>query len=265
MKGDPLSFNKDYVQSVLQQEFTKSGKKLFLLSDEGFSARNQFLIKNYAYQLYSICPNAHIIIFIRNQEAMLASMYSQYIKSNGGTFSLKKYLFGHPSMTRLTNSVSFNMMSLLKYDSLIKLYKRLFGEGNVSIYLFEDFTQDPKLFCRNLSARFGFEVDLDDLSYNKKNEGISVGLIPLQRFLNCFTARWRYEKYYIINIPYFHKISYHIIKRLNNFRIFGGKIRIKKLLTENQFNSVLDFYRESNRNLISEHGLKDIEKYGYPL
>jgi hypothetical protein len=265
MQKDPFSFNKILVQKELQERFIRSQKRVLVLSDEGFLARNLFFIKDFAYRIKSVCPNSQIIIFIRNQESMLASMYSQYIKSNGGTFSLKRYLFGHPMMTEMTNSISFHTMKLLRYDQIIKLYKNLFGKENVHIFLFEDFIKDPKLFCQNFSKQFDFEINLENLSYNKKNKGLRSGLILLQRFLNCFTANWRYEKYYIIHIPNFHKITFHIIRLLNQFRIFGNSIKIKKLLNKTQYHAVLDYYKESNRKLIEEHGLKDIEKYGYPL
>lgn len=265
MQKDPFSFNKEKVKNVLLEHFIKSQKEIFILSDEGFLARNLFVIKDFAYRLKSICPNPQVIIFIRNQETMLASMYSQYLKSNGGTYSLRKYLFGHSQMTEMTNSISFHFMALLKYDDIIKLYKKLFGEENVHIFLFEDFIKDKKLFCHNFSKRFGFEINLEKLSYDKKNEGLSVGLISLQRFLNCFTAGWRFEKYYIIHIPYFQKLTFHIIRILNQFRIFGGSITIKKALSKRDYHVVLDYYRVSNRNLIKDHKVQKIEAYGYPI
>ncbi|MFA5647414.1 MAG: hypothetical protein WC951_03805 [Bacteroidales bacterium] len=265
LSQNPLLFSGEEVKKVINKQFTQNQKELFILSDEGFLARNFFQIKDFAYRIKSLVENPQIVIFIRNQKTMLSSMYSQYLKSNGGTYNLKYYLFGHPRVTKWTNATSFDNMSLLKYDVIIQFYKELFGKSNIHIFLYEDFIKDPKKFCEKFSKKFNFQIDLNKLSYGKKNEGIRSGLIFLQRFLNSFTAGPKYEKHYIWHIPYMLSISFRTIKILNRFKIFGNSIKIHNHLSKKDYNTVLDYYRETNRNLIIKHNIKGIEEHKYPI
>lgn len=46
-------------------------------------------------RLKTVLPNARIVIFIRNQTEMIASVYKQYVKE-GGTHSPRRFL--HPEL-----------------------------------------------------------------------------------------------------------------------------------------------------------------------
>ncbi|MDY0278372.1 MAG: hypothetical protein RBQ97_09855, partial [Acholeplasma sp.] len=72
-------------------------------------------------------------------------------------------------------------------------------------------------------------------------------------------------KHYFFHIPFWYYISIRVINRLNKLPIFGKNIRPEMFLSKADCNKLYDIFKESNRKLIEEHGLKDIEKYGYPL
>lgn len=259
---DPLEF-----ESVLAEEALRNytSEKHLIISDEAFLSKNGFFIKEYALRFKEHFKNPQIIIFIRNQESMLASKYTQYVKANGGTYSLRSFLFGLRGIALWRNRAGFNNMALLNYDAIISFYKNVFGAENVHVFLFEDFVVEPEVFSRLFAEKFDLDVDWDCVSFAKQNEGLRRGLIGINRFVNLFTRETRFEKHYIVHIPFVYYVSVRLIKRLNKLSIFGKPFAIKNALSKKDYDKVLNFYRESNRQLISKHGLSSIADYGYPL
>ncbi|UCH15518.1 MAG: hypothetical protein JSV22_06025, partial [Bacteroidales bacterium] len=92
---EPYDFiiNYDEIRAWINKNY--SGKVLF--SDHGFTGTNHsfgirnYLIRENAYRLNKIFPEAKIIIFIRNQPDIIASTYLQYLKA-GGTYPVSKFL-----------------------------------------------------------------------------------------------------------------------------------------------------------------------------
>ena len=258
----PFEFDAFKTKKIICSNLPKN--KILLLSDEAFLGGNEYFVKEYALRLKNIFEKPKILIIIRNQKTILASKYSQYLKANGGTFRFKKYIYRENDFFR-TDNILFDHLSLLKYDKVISYYKGLFGNDNVIIILFEDFTSNPALFSQNLAKRLNFVVNTNDISYSKRNEGLRRGMVPIARFINRFTSKNRFEKHYFFHIPFWYYISIRVINRLNKLPIFGKNIRPEMFLSKADCNKLYDIFKESNRKLIEEHGLKDIEKYGYPL
>jgi hypothetical protein len=103
------------------------------------------------------------------------------------------------------------------------------------------------------------------VSFAKQNEGLRRGVVAINRLVNLFTRETRFEKHYIVHIPFVYYVSVRLFKRLNKLSIFGKPFSIKRALSKKDYNWVLDFYRESNRQLIAKHELSSIADYGYPL
>lgn len=259
---NPFEFDAQTAYKVFKDLNTHD--KVVLLSDEGFLGGNEFLIKEYASRLKSIFESPKILILIRSQKTIIASKYSQYLKANGGTYSFKKYIFKEKGFFRVDN-IMFDHLSALMYDKIISFYKDLFGKENITVLLFEDFAKNPQQFSQNLAERFNLILNTDEISFNKRNEGLRRGMVPIARFINRFTSKNRFEKHYFFNIPFWYYISIRVINRLNKLPIFGKNIRIEMFLSKSDCNKLYDKFRESNRNLIKDHGLEGIKKYDYPL
>lgn len=146
-------------------EFTKDWKdKNIILSNENFVGQaynlnfiNRSLIAN---RLSHIFPDAKILIVLRNQIDLLASLYSISLLWRE-TKSIDEYLWS-PSKKEATNfgpaSLKFNTHddyeNIIGYDyySLIELYKKNFS--NVEVLLFEDFIYAPESFSSKLDHFF---------------------------------------------------------------------------------------------------------------
>jgi len=51
----------------------------------------------------------------------------------------------------------------------------------------------------------------------------------------------------------------------NHYSFFGKRPDSEKMIGKRNIQRVKEFYQESNRILIEQHGLEDIRKYNYPV
>lgn len=211
-----------------------------------------------AMRLSQVFPEAKIIIFIRNQIDVLESAYSHYIKL-GGTFSVKKYLgIKRENKTRCDfwEHGLFNP-SLYKYSSIIDMYRSFFNCNNVHVFLYEDFAREGQQFIDQY-------CNILDLNYIVVNTGLKVNtrfsyytLITV-KFLNHFKSGGVYEKNYYFNMFGIKKILTIIILFFNKFnRVFSFDEEIKYW--------IVNFYRESNNNLVGLFDKKKLKDSGYSL
>ncbi len=258
----PFEFDAQKSEQLVDNALKKDSFPI--ISDEGFLAGNEYLVKDCAYRLKQVFENPEIIIFIRNQLTILPSKYSQYLKANGGTFSFKRFIKNNDQLSRI-NQIYFNNTSLMQYDRVIAFYKQLFGEEHVHVFLFEEFTENPQEFVKMFASKFGFEFDHWKINYKKKNEGLRRGMAPIARLLNRFTHLKRFEKHYFFSIPYWFPFTVRVINRLNKLPIFGKPLTISNFLNKKEVEEFKAIYKASNQRLIDEHNLEAIKKFNYPL
>jgi hypothetical protein len=84
-------------------------------------------------RIKSVFPEARILLVIREQRALLMSMYIQYLK-HGGWHTIRNFV-DPPSDGRLPCFAP----SYLMYDRLISLYQETFGKANVLVLPYELF------------------------------------------------------------------------------------------------------------------------------
>jgi hypothetical protein len=102
-----------------------------------------------ARRLQRIAPGAQILVTIREQVSMAASMYMQYV-SQAGTLRVDRFFagplaIGHP----LFDPVH------LEYHRLIALYRELFGPDRVHVLTFEEFRAAPERFVMAIARIAG--------------------------------------------------------------------------------------------------------------
>lgn len=216
--------------------------------------------KEIALRLKHLFPNATIVLFIRNQKSLIASAYLQYIKM-GGNYSVNRYLF-HREYSFTSNRKLFSF-ELFKYDEIINLYHELFGPDKVFIYLYEEFSRDPKLFAEKFALHHGLEVDTNALNYSHVNQRYRTGLILLSKFLNCFTRQPILFKYHLIHIPKWHFYTRELRRYLSQFTIFGKIPSDEKVLGKSNINYIHNYYIKSNAKLIEFFKKQSLEEFGY--
>ncbi len=203
-------------------------------------------------------PDASIVIFIRNQIEFLASAYSSYL-THGGTYTFRKlFLQG-----RLGDESMFAFKYLDYYDA-INLYKSHFAD--VKVFVYEEFMEDNVAFLNKYKDTFGFDVDIANLKFVKYNEKLRKGFAGLIRITNFLKKKGVNPKKYILNMPWlFAWMTKDRMIKYNYYRFWGSKLKTESVLGNDLIKYMKRYYRESNNKLISEFGLKSIEKYKYPL
>lgn len=189
------------------------------------------------------------VVFLRNQQSLLNSLYNQYVKT-GGTASFDKFL----SYKKYPLNFS---LSYLIYDKYISYLKKVLGDDKIKVYLYEDFLEnkletlnDLNYFITNSHKDLSAIVDTN----RKVNSSLKNGNIPLLRMINKLTSSPK-EPFLLLSLN-FHKIIRRIFLRL---KFSFGKPRNYVLV------SPIDTERISNSNkrLNSICPELDLSKHGY--
>jgi hypothetical protein len=137
-----------------------------------------------AHRIKAVFPQARILVSVREQTAILNSMYGEYLR------------FGHTSrladfINQDTGSPNIQPHLEIEYydyfDSLA-LYEAIFGEGRVMVAPMEWFTAHPEAFAEALAGLLQVPLGLDGARIERRPErpALSPPARALQRFLNQF-------------------------------------------------------------------------------
>ncbi|WP_299096510.1 hypothetical protein [uncultured Winogradskyella sp.] len=201
-------------------------------------------------RLFAIFGNTlNCVVFLRNQQSLLNSLYNQYVKT-GGTASFDKFL----SYKKYPLNFS---LSYLIYDKYISYLKKVLKDDRIKVYLYEDFLEnkletlnDLNYFITNNQKEFSLTVDPN----RKVNSSLKNGNIPLLRLINKLTSSPK-EPFLLLSLN-FHKIIRRVFLRLN---FSFGKPRKYVLISSIDTKRISD----SNKRLKSICPELDLSKHGY--
>lgn len=222
-----------------------------------------YVAKEIGNQLHAIAPDAQIVIFVRNQTSMAASLYQQYLRE-GGTASAHHYLFPegyrHLGRVRPLKVPRFDF-SAFEYDRLIAHYDSLFGRDRVFAFAYEQFARDADgflaEFCRKLDIAMPPGFDSKPL-----NSSYRAGLIPVARFANLFTNRGVADKTTVVHVPYWYPVRKVALERLNRLPLFGRVPSPESLIGRSTVSWIRQRFVDSNRRLQQRLGV-DLAELGY--
>lgn len=180
--GRDLDYNEIALRQLFQLQIKKiqeEGRKIVIsreaLAGEIFSGENA---RRTAERLFGVFGPTPILLVVREQFSMIASLYSQFIKMGGG-LSLKDYIFD-PLYSK-------HLVGRLQYEKLIDTYVEIFGKDNVTVWLHEAMREDNQEFLKQIYSIIGcknrtFVPDAGHLV----NPSLTVPGVMIQRFLNYF-------------------------------------------------------------------------------
>jgi hypothetical protein len=142
-----------------------------------------------AGRILEVFPEARVLIVVREQRAIIASTYKQYVQA-GGACSLGAFL--DPPRSRGARVPWFDWR-YFEYHHLVEGYNRLFGRERVLTVPVELLVRDGRGFVERI-AEFGGHVVSDDvlgrLRYGRRsNKARSAPTIAVVRRLNRFGKR----------------------------------------------------------------------------
>jgi hypothetical protein len=247
------------------------GRRL-ILCEEGLSGYLHhggmmgFQSKEVAHRLREALPDAHIVIFLRAQDRMIAACYQQYVRG-GGTHSASRYLFpgahlrGSNALRHKNPRFSFEHF---EYDRLVAHYEALFGTGRVHVFAYEAFRDDARGFLEDFARELSLDVDLDAVPLaRRENRSYSRPVMALARGLNRFTSRTVADKHYLMSVPGWYWLSRRLLGAINDALPVAPPTPAALLGAETAA-WIRDRYAAGNRRLVEAHGLP-LARYGYPL
>jgi len=217
--------------------------------------------KTNADRLKQLCPQAKILIVVREQKAAIRSLYKTFIT------------WGMPhSIDRILNPVEPNLspqfnLDFLRYDLLVEYYQQLYGKENVLVLPYEAFTEDGADFVRKIFVFCGMAQTEEKIKKLPLNRLVNRG----QTLLNLLMERWR--NYFWVSSPFNYSGWFTLTEASLKRRIARSK--------KNSFPTCMDHwfeagfkckvdqrcageFAESNRRLQQLTGL-DLTSYGYEL
>lgn len=288
-----LDFDSESIYSQLKQIINKS-EKITGISREVFSQTNyitgEHALRN-AQRIKSVFGSVKIIYTIREQESMLNSIYSQYLKM-GGTRGFEDW-FLDPIECK-------GIIERLKYDKNIEMYHNIFGEENVLVLLFEELKYNKKEFLRKIFSFIGCpNEEFIPKESSAVNSSLTKGgtfcskilhklfrnsyhnyrssFLHLDKIIYCFLPKRVVEKLNLASqsyvIPSYNALDKRqrllfainmammskITKLCEKIKV-GGKVKIPK----NTLIDVLPLFKDSNNILKNKYNL-EVDKYKWTL
>jgi len=140
------------------------------------------------HRLRQLVPEARILLIIREQQAMIRSIYKTLV-TFGSPLSIEDHLY---------NDLPGNMPSFsaqyLFYDDIIAAYQAVFGADSVLVLTLEQFQAEPQEFLTALNGFCGVDSERYPLKANPKNRvnpNFSLVSLELKRLYNRFVAKTR--------------------------------------------------------------------------
>ena len=140
------------------------------------------------HRLSRVAPEARILLVIREQQAMLRSIYKTLVNF-GSPLSIETLLNND-----LTGTVPAFALSYLYYDRIIAAYRHVFGEDAVLVLPMELLQEDPDAFVQSINAFSGIDSERYPPHANPNvRENVNRTLLDLEvkRQYNRFIARTR--------------------------------------------------------------------------
>lgn len=235
-----------------------------VLHDGGLTAG--FAVKEIAYRLKAITPDAQIVIMVRNQLSLAASCYHQYLRE-GGTAGPLRYLF--PETHRHLGNVRplkipRSDFSQFDHDRLVTHYDNVFGRENVHVFAYEHFAREPASFLASFASRLGLQLPEELDRGRRLNGSYRKRLVPLARMANRFTERSVSDKRVLVHIPYWYTVRKALLEQLNRSPLFGQVPSPAELFGEQAARWMAGRFADGNRQLGKRMGV-DLGALGYPV
>ncbi len=225
--------------------------------------------KDIAERLYAVFPEAQILMVIREQQAMIRSIYGQFIKGTG-VWNLHDYL-DPPVPNRTRFKYGHFHPDDFRYHRLIACYQQLFGPAQVTVLPYELLRARPADFVARIMAAVGLHADAAVLAGLPYGEQVNPSLSALGVAFKLRLNRLAGQRTPFNPTPLYtgrgsgHKrllqaLAFRVDRRLPAAWKKAADERMKRQIAER----VSGYYAESNHLTAELTGL-DLAEWGYEL
>lgn len=212
-----------------------------------------------AERLAAAFPQARVLIVIREQRALIGSMYRQHI-TDGGVESLGRFLdTPEPSLCRKPSFTT----DFYAFDRLVALYHRLFGEDRVLVLPVEHLARDPQGFADAIARLCGGPA-LPIVPAARANQRRPLMMQLVQRPLNLLFYHNELSPGALLHITRFHKRYARLLPAFERLSPAPLERWLARRLDRAIAARIGDLYAESNARTERLTGL-DLAALGYPV
>ncbi|QDK31619.1 hypothetical protein [Sphingomonas sp. IC081] len=239
-----------------------------LLSEENLSGYlhngglHGFLAPEVARRIKAVLPDAHIVIFIRNQFDICRASYAQYV-SGGGTWGSHRYFETarkvRGALTRPWKAPAFEFEHF-EYDRLIAHYDALFGRDHVHVYPYEWLRERDALIER-MQQDLGLAIESLPPEGSRANRSLGAVGLAMVRGVNLFSRQSVVNKHYVIDLPGSQALRHGAKWLAGRVPVINNR---PARLSPRMQARIAAHYPESNRRLMDLRDLP-LEELGYPL
>lgn len=245
------NFKLNYAKQLRDQEILPylNEKQINILADERFTACwvSPYLV---ADRLYTLFPNAKILVIIRNQFEILRSLYDMHPYSY--FIQRKRWLNFKEWLNDNLENHDKSFLEGIYYNKMLSYYAKLFGRENIKVYLFEEL------------------VSLNENTILSLSQFLDVTQEELLNYLNVKPenkasthALYHFKMKYFPSISFSKFIPRPLIKTVAKLYQSNQKTEIDS----ESYDKIYKLYQNDNNNLI-QNGWVDfhlMEKWKYPL
>jgi Sulfotransferase family len=265
-----LDWNAADTRAALEPEFAAATARglVPVVSSERMSGSPHtggYDTRTIADRLHEAWPDANVLVVVREQKAIVRSVYLQYIRQ-GGVLPLGAYL----DPPRALYSVPSFDPRCFDYHRFVSYYRERFGAERVHVVPYERFRVDPPGFVTAVLAAAGIQSTFDPaaLPYGRQlNPSLTAASAAVRRQLNrVVAARRPLNPGVLVRIPSSvdHQIWDPALQALDRLLPAGIAAGAERRLRTSVAAWAGDRYRASNRRLdalLSD----DLAAYGYDL
>ncbi|MEI8340744.1 MAG: hypothetical protein WCH43_04300 [Verrucomicrobiota bacterium] len=254
----PIAYREDeaeiHVRKVLAD--CPAGKPRFIFSERlaGLYYCGHYDALAIANRIHRFCPEARVVITIREQKSIISSIYRWYVR-NGGTVPPEQFLNPREDITYPRFS-----WQAYEYHHLIFHYARLFGRENVLVLPQEDLRKSIPDYFKTFCDFAGIDCP-EKIADQISNPGISNKETETRRLVNLFRKNTEADAFRDptpLQNPVLRAIAQPFLGLVS--AVTGGQDRHVRFIRENFTGK----YCESN-NLLSDYLGRDLSLMGYEM
>ena len=248
------------LQEILAKYKDNSKHKVVMISSESFVDGWAIDRGVVARRLKEACGECKIIFTLREQISAIKSFYSAHGRFGHNLFLSKTELEKAKFPMSLDNWLDYcfrmfdkNFPGILLYSDTINYYKKLFGQKNVGVFLYEEFCADRKSYINKFCKFIGVDPNIMQglLKDNHENPNISAPELLIYRI--CLTLGIK---------PRLNRIDGNYSKLTKLLSSKYGKSRLD--LSDEWYNRLQKIYAPGNSDLVGQAGLP-LDKYHYQI
>lgn len=255
----------EFSLEVVRQEFgdllvrARDENKPLIISDEALGGRafqQKYLREVVALRLRAAFPSAKILISVREQRALLGSLYGEYLRC-GFSSTLERFLTQQTVNPNIEPPVDF---SFYEYDRTQAFYEDMFGQNRVAAVPMEWTIADPSGLLAKINTLLGRNLQLPSTTQTTRQArpALSQWARSAQRFLNGFVPQD--SRSMIKHGPFSPNSIGHRIDRLTpSWARQKGRDHQKRMINR----LVGNHFAESNARFAQMSGF-DLSALGYP-